>query len=135
MESKNRIQTALERMSTDDRFSIHVLGSVQNAEGFRLREGNVVLYKRNTDGELRPTSEFFTKEKFLKAVDYYYKNRALEVLVDLAMTKPDGEVDVYEPGVADRESREVVLRIKNYKVPQILELAYLILRTENKNSR
>lgn len=71
-------------------------------------------------------------EDFLKAVDYYYENREAVSVVNSAMMKPEGVVRVYSPFRDNEAERQVVLSIRNYMVPQILEFAYLILRQNQK---
>lgn len=108
--------------------SILILQQINDCSRFEQFEQSVRL-KWISDGEIKAHIDFAI-EDFLKAVDYYYENRDMEFAVNEAMRKPDGRVNVYSPHIADDVDRQVVVRIKNYIVPQVLEFAYLLLRSE-----
>lgn len=116
--------------------SLEILQSLQDCDRFeqdpRNRGRIRLLYDMGENH--RPRRKFFEVEDFFKAVDYYYENRESEVEVNLAMTERDGFVRVYAPFIEGSE-RHVVLRIRNYFVPQILEFGYLLLRQEQKSNR
>src|SRR3989344_147442 len=120
MISREREQ-AISRLSEEDQRSINILYNIQNCERFYADDENVHFKNPN---------ETFPIDDFLKAVDYYYDNRDLELVVNLAMREKDGVVKVYAPYVQGAEERPVILTIKNYMVPQILEFAYLLTRRE-----
>lgn len=111
-----------------DQKSVQILRSIQDCYTFRQNNGVVCLYNLNQERHYA-LKEKFSVEDFFKAVDYYYENRVSEGEVDLAMTKPNGIVDVFSPHIPNNpQDREVVVSIKNYMVPQILEFAYLLAR-------
>lgn len=116
-------------MTEQEQKSVHILGSIQDCYTFRYDNGRVCLYNLNPERHYALKEQVLV-EDFFKAVDYYYENRASESAVDRAMTKLDGVVDVYSPHNPNNpQDREVVVSIKNYMVPQILEFAYLVARS------
>lgn len=112
--------------------SVLILQKIQSCNRFQQEGDRVLLLWNRTEGQ-EPAEERFAIEDFLKAVDYYYANRNIELAVDSAMQKPDGYVDVYSPFIAGGVDRQVMVRIKNYMVPQILEFAYVLVRNDQKN--
>ena len=118
--------------------AINILRSMQSCDRFEqdrkgIEKGRIkLLYAR--DGSSNRI-EYIGTEDFLRAVDYYYENRDAETVVNYAMQKPEGVVKVYAPFKKDEKERPVVLEIKNYMVPQILEFAYLILRQTQKGGK
>jgi hypothetical protein len=116
-------------LSEENQRSVDILRSTQNAPFFRKKGNDVVLYYRNDDAELVPSDTKYPVEDFLRAVDYYYENRSSEIGVNVAMTKENGVVNVYAPFEKGAKERPVVVSIKNYMVPQILEFAYLLVRS------
>jgi hypothetical protein len=118
-------------LSEEDQRSVNILRDIQDTIRFDRRGNEVVFYySRNNYGELVPSTKY-PVEDFLKAVDYYQENRDLELRVNMAMTKKDGVVDVYAPFEKGAKERPVVVSIKNYMVPQILEFAYLLVRSSH----
>lgn len=110
--------------------SVEILQSLQDCYRFeqdRKNRGRIRLVYNMGEGRT-PVSKYFGAEDFFKAVDYYYDNRDAEFIVNDAMTRPDGVVNVYAPFSEGQDERPVVLQIKNYLVPQILEFAYLLIR-------
>lgn len=108
--------------------SIDILQSLQDCDWFSQDPTDTMqirLYCRDSDGELAPTKHFPVSD-FFAAVDFYQDNRDARQLVDFAMQRPDGVVNVW----TGRDSeRRIAVRIKNSLVPQILEFAYLLART------
>jgi hypothetical protein len=122
-------------LSEQDQKSVHILASIQDCYDFRCKNGKVCFYDLNQKGS-RALKEEFSVEDFFKAVDYYYENRVSEIAVDHAMQKKDGVVNVYSPHhPSNPDDRTVVVSIKNYMVPQILEFAYLIARDMQKEGK
>lgn len=116
-------------LSKQDLRSVYILQALQNCDWFRLKNRMVRLYNRNQERALVPTNESFSIKDFFNAVDYYYDNRVSEEAVNRAMMKPEGKVEVFSPHVPKSdEPRKIVVSIKNYMVPQILEFAYLLAR-------
>lgn len=112
--------------------SIDILNSLQNYAWFSRDpkdETQVRLYDRIDSFYIKPAQEHFTVTDFLKAVDFYQKNRDADVLVKDAMRRPDGFVNVW---TGPKNDRKVAVRIKNYLVPQILEFAYQLVRNAQK---
>lgn len=120
-------------LSEKDQLSVDILNSIQNANWFRQKGCNVVLYHYNDDRELEPNGPKYPIEDFLNAVDYYYNNRESEQGVNAKMNVLNGEVEIYGSNLNDRTQRKVVAKISNFKVPQILEFAYLLVRKTQKN--
>ncbi|MBI2595771.1 hypothetical protein HYW46_03505 [Candidatus Daviesbacteria bacterium] len=117
--------------------SIEILTSLQDCDSFqqdRQDRDRICLLYYTADGDSVAAREYYSKEDFYNAVDYYYENRNSELMVNLQMTKPDGVVEVYSPDKGARVPRHVVVRLKNYMVPQILEFAYLLLSQEQKKA-
>lgn len=114
--------------------SVDILRSLQDSEWFcqdRADRTQVRLYRRNQDGALAPTPRHFSTDEFLKAVDFYYENRDMDWVVDSAMQKRDGIVNVWsEVG----GQKVVAVSLKNYLVPQMLEFAYLLVRSQQKKT-
>ena len=128
-ENLDSLTKARELLSPRDQKSVEILNSLQDSDWFRKVDDDVQLYYR-VQGGLKPSETKFPVDDFLNAVDYYYDNHDLEISVNEAMRKPDGVVKVYSPHVKGGGDRQVVARIKNYFVPQMLEFAYLLIRAD-----
>jgi len=128
------IEQARSLLSEVDRQSVDILVSLGSYDWFSQVGDGIQFYSRNQDRELMPIGEALPTEDFLTAIDFYCDNREYEVGVAAAMQKPNGVVRVYSPSVGVDREKQVVATIDNYKVPQILEFAYLILRTSQKES-
>lgn len=127
-------ESARRLFSQEDQRSVSILNSLQNSDWFRKVEDDVQLYTRTPEG-LVPTEIKFPIGDFLSAVDYYYDNRVMEDTVNDAMKNPNGFVDVYSPFIKGGEERQVVARLKNYFVPQMLEFAYLVVRADQNKDK
>ena len=128
-------EQAYNLLSDEDQKSVDILKALQDSYWFALDEDdkNVVkLYNRDQFEGVEPGKIKFPVDDFLNAVDYYFKNRGHEIAVNFAMQKPDGVVDIYSPHVEGVVERHVVASLKNYFVPQLLEFAYLIVRSSQK---
>lgn len=114
-----------------DQRSVDILRNLQDSSWFSQDpkdSKSVLLYYQDSDHKgLKPDQKLPVEDLF-RAVDYYQQNRCSESGVALAMSKPDGVVDVYSPYIKGEE-RRVVVSIRNYMVPQILEFAYLLARS------
>lgn len=133
-ENIESLTKARDLLSPRDQKSVEILYSLQDSDWFRKVDDDVQLYNR-VQGELKPSETKFPVDDFLNAVDYYYDNRDLEISVNEAMREPDGVVDIYSPHIKGGGKRQVVARVKNYFVPQILEFAYLIVRADQKKDK
>lgn len=127
-------ENARSLLSENDQRSVNILNSLQGCDWFKQDGEEVQLLYRNPEGKLVTLHEGVPVEEFLTAVDYYQENRDHVASVSLAMKEPNGVVPVYSPSVEGGSERKVVTTIKNYMVPQILEFAYLILRSSVKEN-
>jgi len=119
--------------------SVDILRSMQSCSRFGqdrrgIERGRIKL-EYAVEGFDDPRIEYVKTEAFLKAVDYYYEHRSAEITVNSEMQKPNGVVKVYAPYKKGEMDTPVVMEIKNYMVPQILEFAYLILRQTQKGDK
>ncbi len=117
--------------------SIDILNSLQDCTRFEQDRKNLeqidLIYNR-AQGD-KPVIKHYSVEDLFHAVDFYYEHRDMEFVVNDAMMRPDGVVKVYSPRIGNEEER-VVVSLKNYIVPQILEFAYMLLREKQlKNSQ
>jgi len=130
----NGKETELATEDKDQR-SIRILQSIQNSAWFSQDPKDptqICLYRREEDSlYVTPTGEHFSTPDFLEAVDFYVDNRDPDSLVNAEMQKPDGFVNVWRINNSDRK---VVVEIKNYLVPQILEVAYWLVRNTQKTN-
>jgi hypothetical protein len=111
--------------------SLQILEALNGSDWFNLHHketSQVQLYHVNSEGRRVPTQRI-SVEDFLMAVDYYQEHRDLEVMVALAMRSPEGVVRVYEK----KDGGNVLaLNLINYKVVEILEFGYMLLRKGSK---
>lgn len=130
MEEKNNMEKEL-RPNPENSMqrSIEILSSMNACDRFEQDPDNenqiLLLYKRQGQ---EPAKKYFSVEELFQAVDYYYENRDSEWQVDDAIQRKDGVVNVYTPFIEGGGDRGIVVGLKNFKVPQILEFAYLLLR-------
>lgn len=117
--------------------SVEILTSLNNCDCFEQDEedeGRISLSNYAPGTGNLTSRKYYSIEDFYRAVDYYYQNRMVEFCVNQQMCKPGGVVDVYSLYAGNGAPRRVVVSLTNYKVPQILEFAYLLLREDQKNS-
>lgn len=120
------------KLSERERKSIEILRALNDGGYFNRVGENVCFYTYENGSLFRKVSI----EDYFKAVDFYYKNRESEVSVNYKMTKPDGFVNIYSPArPEDVSERVIVLSLKNYLVPQMLEFGYKLARRELKKLR
>lgn len=114
--------------------SIDILQFVQNSDWYAQDKNDpaqVRTYYRNADGTLNPREEIISVTDFLSAVDYYLENRDADVLINAAMQKPDGVVRVWK---GPESNKQVAVTLTNITVPTMLEFAYQLVRSAQKDS-
>jgi hypothetical protein len=129
----SRRRLAESEMSEEDRKSVSVLRDLSESVRFEKAGENINIYfSEDSRGQEKPSRQI-TREELFKAVDYYCEHRVSESSVNKAMKDADRKVDVYSPYTSNQDN-VILLSIKNYMVPQILELAYLFARAELKKN-
>ncbi len=117
-------------LSIQDDKSIEILGYTAAADWFQTDPkdtGLVRFYFRDQEGLL--SGGAYQQEDFLRAVDFYCKNRDSETNVALALHDSQGQVRVFHP---DHPFEVVVARIPASKLSQILEFAFQLARSDQK---
>jgi len=119
------------QLTPEDQRSVDILHWIESMPSYiRLENDVVFLYDSGkfTQAPSRITPRY-SIDDFLRAVDFYYQHRMATIEVNRAMQKPDGKVLIYEPRYLNNKEPRAVASLTNDKVLDMLEFAYLLLRS------